>query len=88
MKKLIGIVFSSMLLVVVVVCSYSVIIEKNMEQRILSNNPEIEHISNVTRIGKWGEWNSEYVVEAKIKNQSYRIWFNNNGEMTDKILLK
>lgn len=51
--------------------------------KVIEQNPEISHIQSINSIGQWGEWFSEYVVEAELNGENYRIWTTENGEITD-----
>ena len=53
------------------------------KEKMLEHNPAITKIEEVTGIGAWGEWFSEYTAIVERDGQTYRIWMASNGEITD-----
>ena len=55
-----------------------------VKENVRAQNEQITHIEQFQRIGSWGEWFSEYVMVVKMDGNSYRIWTNAQGEITEK----
>ena len=51
--------------------------------KVLERNPAISTIEEVTTIGAWGEWFSEYTAVVERDGQMYRIWMAGDGEITE-----
>ena len=84
MKKLtIGI---SILVIVIITAYFLVpnIMMHNIKDKVMKNNTDIDKIVTINHISSWGEWFLEYVLVVEIDGQKYRIWTNNNGEITDR----
>lgn len=86
-KLIIGI---SILVVVIITAYFFVpnIMMNNVKDKVMKNNTDIDKIVTINHISSWGEWFSEYVLVVTIDGQKYRIWTNNEGEITDKESLK
>ena len=53
------------------------------KEKILERNPSISTVEEVTTIGAWGEWFSEYTAVVERNGQMYRIWMAGDGEITE-----
>ena len=60
----------------------------SVRDRVIENNPDVENIVSINHIGAWGEWFSQYVLIAEMDGQTFRIWSNDKGEITDKEALE
>ena len=54
-----------------------------VKEKILERNPSISTVEEVTTIGAWGEWFSEYTAVVERNGQMYRIWMAGDGEITE-----
>ncbi len=59
----------------------------NVKDKVIKNNANIEKVVTMNHISSWGEWLLQYVLVVEIDGQKYRIWTNNEGEITDRELL-
>ncbi|ENH95822.1 hypothetical protein J416_13956 [Gracilibacillus halophilus YIM-C55.5] len=60
----------------------------HVKENVLANNPDITSIEDIHRLGHWGEFFREYVlVVEKRKDNEYRIWTSENGEIRDSELI-
>jgi hypothetical protein len=82
-KKIIA--WSCCILLAVAVTYYAAsnYILSKVKENVLVENDGVKILS-IARIGKWGEWASEYVLEVKIDGDLYRIWTNAQGKITDQ----
>ena len=53
------------------------------KEKMLERNPAISTVEEVTTIGAWGEWFSEYTAVVERNGQMYRIWMAGDGEITE-----
>ena len=84
MKKLI---IGISILVIVIITAYFLvptIMMNNIKDKVMKNNTDIDKIVTINHISSWGEWFLEYVLVVEIDGQKFRIWTNNNGEITDR----
>lgn len=56
----------------------------NVKDRVIEMNSNIDKIITINHISSWGEWFLEYVLVVEMDGQTYRIWTNNKGEITER----
>lgn len=56
----------------------------NVKDRVIEMNSNIDKIITINHISSWGEWFLEYVLVVEMDGQTYRIWTNNQGEITER----
>lgn len=84
MKKII-IGLGALVVAIIIICSIvPKIMFNNVKEKVIENNPQIEQIKTIHGVGAWGEWYSEFVLEVEIDGDQFRIWTNDNGEITDQ----
>lgn len=85
-----GIISISITLTIAVASYFLVppIMMNNVKYKVMKNNTDIDKIVTINHISSWGEWFLEYVLVVEMDGQKYRIWTNNNGEITDKEVLE
>lgn len=74
-------------LVVAIITAYFLvtnIMMSKVKDQVIKNNAGIENIVNINTVGSWGEWFLEYVLVVEIDGEKFRIWTNNDGEITDE----
>lgn len=52
-----------------------------VEANVTRVNPQIDEIISINSVGHWGEWFQYYTLVVKIKDEQYRIWVNESGEV-------
>ncbi|MGN7476510.1 hypothetical protein ACTHOQ_01540 [Solibacillus silvestris] len=88
MKKIIAGISVAAVAVTIAYFSATNIIMNNIKDKILENNAEIDNILKINSVNSWGEWFLEYALEVEIDGRKFRIWTNNDGEITDKEALQ
>ena len=53
------------------------------KENVVECNPSISKIEEMTTIGAWGEWFSEYTAVVERNGRMYRIWLAGDGEITE-----
>ena len=62
---------------------YPILKVNAVKEKVLEHNPAISKVEEVTTIGAWGEWFSEYTAVVERDGQMYRIWMAGDGEITE-----
>lgn len=59
-----------------------------LKEEIIDKHPEINQIYSINHSGGYQEWNSEYTLVVALEGKRYRIWTDQRGKITDKLLLE
>ncbi|QHE52855.1 hypothetical protein [Pontibacillus sp. HMF3514] len=61
---------------------------QGIKHEVLNDHPEITSVESINRRGEWGAFIIEYVlVVEKETGNTYRVWVNKDGDITDEVAL-
>ena len=88
LKKVIIALSSTVMIIVAAYFFVPNMMMNSVKDRVIENNPDVENIVSINHISAWGEWFSQYVLIVEMDGQTFRIWSNDKGEITDKEALE